>query len=46
MKIRPVGAEFHHEDTNVTKLIVAFHSCAKALKNTDKVTNRIYKFYR
>jgi hypothetical protein len=35
MKIRPVGAELFHVDgqTDVTKLIVAFCSFAKAPKN-------------
>jgi hypothetical protein len=34
MKIRPVGAEFFHGDgrADMTKLIVAFHSFAKAPK--------------
>jgi hypothetical protein len=35
MKIRPVGAELFHADrqTDMTKLIVAFHNVAKAPKS-------------
>jgi len=35
MKIRPVGAELSHADgqTDMTKLIVAFHNYANARKN-------------
>ena len=32
MKIRPVGAEFFHAETDVTKLIVAFRSFSNAPK--------------
>jgi len=36
MKIRPVGADFFHAggQTDMTKLLVAFHNCVSALKSS------------